>query len=276
MAILFENVFFSYDGKNDVLKNININIEDNSFIGLIGKSGSGKTTFVQQMNALLKPTKGKVLIDGIDTTAKKVKELREKVGMVFQYPEHQLFEETVYKDIAFGLRKKNLSDEEKRERVSKVIKRVGLEEDILERSPFELSGGQKRRVAIAGVLVMEPQILILDEPSAGLDPDGKKNIYDFLYRLWQEKDITIILISHNMEDIAKYTEKAIVMEEGEIKLFEVRDKIFRDKKILKNSGLDIPVATKLMEKIKKSIPEISDEIYTVDEAVEEISKKLRG
>lgn len=230
------------------LSNINLEINSGDFIGLIGHTGSGKSTLVQHLNGLLKPTSGKIYVDGEELFSDKTDmiKVREKVGLVFQYPEYQLFEETIYKDIAFGPKNLGLSDEEVDERVMYAVNCVGLEERMLKKSPFEISGGQKRRVAIAGVLAMKPKVLVLDEPTAGLDPYGRDEILNEINLLHKE-GITIILVSHSMEDISKYANRVLVMNNGELAFDDETLKIFEKTDELQNIGLRIP---KVLEIIK--------------------------
>ncbi len=252
------------------LENINLHIEKGEFVGIIGHTGSGKSTLVQHFNGLLKATSGSVLINGSDVSGKNLKLLRNQVGMVFQYPEHQLFEETVYKDIAFGLQKQGLSNDEAGIRVEEAIYSVGLGQEILEKSPFELSGGQKRRVAIAGVLAMKPEILVLDEPAAGLDPKGRDELFTLIRNLHRNTELTVVLVSHSMEDTAKLVQKVIVMNDGKLEMSGNVKEVFRNAEKLEKIGLSAPEITYLFKKLKKSFPELSDEIFTVEEAKKEI------
>lgn len=278
VAVKVEELFYFYgEGtpfEKKALDNVNLEIKKGEFVGIIGHTGSGKSTLVQHFNGLLKPTKGRVIINGIDTKSKGLKELRRQVGIVFQYPEHQLFEEDVYKDISFGLRKLGLEGKEIAEKVNRSLDIVGLEKDILKKSPFELSGGQKRRVAIAGVLVMEPEIIILDEPAAGLDPRGRNEIFRFIKKLYQTTGITVILVSHNMEEITRLVERVIVMNQGGIETEgSIRD-IFQDTERLEELGLSAPQITYLMKKLKSVYPSIDDKVYNVSDAKKEIMKYL--
>ncbi len=279
MPIVLENLTHIYmpgtPFEKIALKDISLKIEDGEFIGIIGHTGSGKSTLIQHFNGLLKPASGRVLVNGQETTGKGLKELRRHVGIVFQYPEHQLFEETVYKDIIFGLQRDNLPEEEKRKKVLEVISAVGLKEEILEKSPFELSGGQKRRVAIAGVLVMNPGILVLDEPTAGLDPKGRDEIFGFISRIHETMGITVILVSHSMEDVAKLVSRVIVMNRGEVEVDGSVAKVFADIPRLESIGLSAPQVAYLMKRLKQIKPEIDENIFTVAAARDELLKHLR-
>ncbi len=280
MPIVIENLSYTYlqdtPFEKVALQDINLRIEDGEFTGLIGHTGSGKSTLIQHFNGLLKPTSGRVLINGLETSVKNLKELRQHVGIVFQYPEHQLFEETVFKDIAFGPTKQMLSQDKVRLEVLQVIEVVGLSSDILEKSPFELSGGQKRRVAIAGVLAMRPQILILDEPTAGLDPKGRDEIFGFIKQIHLSLGITVILVSHNMEDIARLVNRVVVMNKGRIELDGTVTEVFADIKRLESMGLSAPQVAYLMKGLKGIMPEVDDRMYTVAAARDEILKHLKA
>jgi energy-coupling factor transport system ATP-binding protein len=279
MSIEIQNLSYTYMNEtpfeNKAIKDINLKISDGEFVGIIGHTGSGKSTLIQHLNGLLKPSAGKVFINGVDTTGKDLKELRKQVGIVFQYPEHQLFEETVYKDIAFGLLKKKVSPQEIRQEVLKVIETVGLTEDVLEKSPFELSGGQKRRVAIAGVLIMKPEILILDEPTAGLDPKGRDEIFGFITQIHKSMGLTVILVSHSMEDIARLVKRVIVMNKGQIALDGSVEEVFSDIDRLEEMGLSAPQVAHLMKGLRALNPAIDDKKYTVGAAKEELLKHLK-
>ena len=263
------------------LDNINLEIKDGEFVGLIGHTGSGKSTLVQHLNALLKPQSGKILIDGHETASKgeALKQLRFHVGLVFQYPEHQLFEETVYKDIAFGPKNLGLSKEEIDVRVREAARCVGLTPDILDKSPFDLSGGQKRRVAIAGVLSMRPKVLVLDEPTAGLDPVGREEILSQIKSIHKDGNMTVILVSHSMEDVAKLVDRLIVMNDGKVFADGTVDEVFSLGAELRNIGLNVPQINVLIEElINRGLP-IDKNIYTIDaakKALLEYIKNLKG
>ena len=252
MIIEIKNLNFTYNPNTPfqakALKDINLSIDEGEFIGLIGHTGSGKSTLVQHLNGLIRPTSGEVVIDGANITDKDVKlsSIRQKVGLVFQYPEHQLFEETVYKDIAFGPSNLGIGKEEVDKRVREAMDLVGLDfESLKDRSPFELSGGQKRRVAIAGVIAMKPKVLVLDEPTAGLDPHGRDEILGEIYNLFRKEKITIILVSHSMEDIAKLVDRILVMHDGRIVMDGKTRDIFKRADELESIGLGIPQITSL-------------------------------
>lgn len=280
MSIVIENLSYIYmqgtPFEKLALDNISLKIDDGEFVGIIGHTGSGKSTLIQHLNGLLKPTSGRVLINGLDTSGKGLKELRRHVGIVFQYPEHQLFEETVYKDIAFGLLKQNRSEEEIRSEILKVIGAVGLQESILEKSPFELSGGQKRRVAIAGVLAMNPGMLVLDEPTAGLDPRGRDEIFGFITNIHKTLGITVILVSHSMEDVARLVRRVVVMNNGRVETDGPVADVFSDIRRLEGIGLSAPQVAYLMKELKSIFPDINDKVYTVPDARDELLRHLKG
>lgn len=279
MPIIMEDLSFTYSNggpfEKIALHDINININDGEFVGIIGHTGSGKSTLIQHLNGILKPTGGRVIINGIDTRQKNLKELRRQVGIVFQYPEHQLFEDTVKKDISFGLLKQGLSEEEALQRVISALHSVGLNEEVLEKSPFELSGGQKRRVAIAGVVAMMPNILVLDEPTAGLDPKGRDEIFGYIRKLHKDFNMTIILVSHSMEDIAKLAQRVIVMNEGTVFMDKPSIEVYRNPDELEKIGLSAPQITYLVKKLKAIIPDIDEDIFTVEAALKELNKHLK-
>lgn len=282
MIIRIEDLNYIYNPNTPfeikALDNINLTIDEGEFIGLIGHTGSGKSTLVQHLNGLIKPTSGKVIVDGIDTTGNKnnLLKVRQKVGLVFQYPEHQLFEETVYKDIAFGPKNLGLNDEEVNFRVKKAMEAVGLDFDKLkDRSPFELSGGQKRRVAIAGVLAMNPKVLVLDEPTAGLDPRGRDEILTGLNKLYEEENMTIILVSHSMEEVARFVKRIIVMHKGKVAMDGRTKEVFKEQEKLEELGLGIPQITQFMRKYRIRGNNVDDTVITVEEAKNELINYLR-
>lgn len=261
------------------IDDINLKIEENEFIGLIGHTGSGKSTFIQHLNGLLKPSSGEIIVDGmkVDKSSSNLTELRKKIGLVFQYPEYQLFEETIERDIAFGPGNLDLSEEEVLRRVKSSMDSVGLDyETYKDKSPFELSGGLKRRVAIAGVLAMEPKVLILDEPTAGLDPRGRDEILSEIKSIHEKRKITVILVSHSMEDVARIAERIIVMDKGKVFLDSNPREIFRNEDKLLSVGLGIPQITSLMRTLKKKGLDINEDSITVEEAKESLIKYLRG
>ena len=262
----------------DAVKNISLKINQGEFIGLIGHSGSGKSTLIQHLNGLLKSTSGEILIDGknIHNDKKKLKDLRFKVGLVFQYPEAQLFEETVYSDIAFGPKNMGLSDSEIETRVKEACELSGVKEQLLDKSPFDLSGGQKRRVAIAGVLAMRPEVLILDEPTAGLDPKGRRNILKSIKALHKKTNMTVILVSHSMEDIANNVDRIVVMNKGEICMDGTKNEVFSQYDKLKKTGLGVPVISEVFFELKKFGFDLPDDVYTVDYAKDTIINLLNG
>lgn len=281
MSIKIENITHIYMPRTPfekkALDEVNLNIEDGEFIALIGHTGSGKSTLIQHLNGLLEPSSGKIIIDDIDITQKGVKlsDIRKKVGLVFQYPEYQLFEETIEKDIAFGPTNLGLDQDEILKRVKRAMEMVGLEyEKYKNLSPFELSGGQKRRVAIAGVIAMEPKVLILDEPTAGLDPKGREDILEQINKLHKEYNMTIILVSHSMEDVGKLAERIIVMNHGKVALEGEPKEVFKEIDTLEEIGLGAPQVTYLMRELKRKGFNVSDEVFTVEQGKEELLKIL--
>lgn len=281
MSIKIENLTHVYMPKTPfetiALDNINLDLEEGKFYALIGHTGSGKSTLIQHLNGLLKPTSGKIIVDDIDITDKKtvMSEIRKKVGLVFQYPEYQLFEETIEKDIAFGPNNLGLSEEEVLVRVKRAMLMVGLDyEKYKDLSPFEISGGQKRRVAIAGVVAMEPKVLILDEPIAGLDPRGRDAILKQLKMLHEEYKHTVILVTHSMEDVAEIAEEVIVMSDAKVIMKGTPREVFTKIDMLEEVGLGAPQITYLMRALKKKGLPVREDIFTVREAKEEIEKYL--
>ena len=280
MSLILDHVNYVY-GKDTALavhalNDVNLVIPDGQFIGLIGHTGSGKSTLVQHLNGLIKPTSGTIYYNGEDIHEKDYdkKKLRSKVGLVFQYPEHQLFEIDVFKDVCFGPKNLGLSQKETELRAYAALKQVGIEDEYFYQSPFDLSGGQKRRVAIAGVLAMKPEILVLDEPTAGLDPKGRDEILDQIAKLKEETGITVILVSHSMEDVAKYVERIIVMNHGSVLYDDVPKEVFRHYKELEQVGLAAPQVTYIMQALAKKGMPVDTSATTVEEAVQEILKKM--
>lgn len=254
--------------KKTALDNINIDIEEGELVGIIGHTGSGKSTLIQHFNGLLKPTSGKVFIKDEELFADKarLRDLRFKVGLVFQYPEYQLFEETVYRDIAFGPKNMGLNDDEVDKRVRETARLVGLKPETLNKSPFELSGGQKRRVAIAGVMAMEPKALILDEPTAGLDPKGRDRILGLIKEYHREKNSTVMLVSHSMEDVAKTVSKILVMNDSRVFMYDTPEKVFARVRELDGMGLTVPQITRVFDRLKKEGLGFDDEVYSCEYA----------
>ena len=247
---------------------VNIKIEEGEMVGVMGHTGSGKSTLIQHFNGLLKPTSGKIMIDGQDIWADKTKirDVRFKVGLVFQYPEYQIFEETVYKDIAFGPKNMGLDDVEIKKRVLETANDIGLKEELLNRSPFDLSGGQKRRVAIAGVMAMNPKVLILDEPTAGLDPAGRDMILGHIKAYHQRVKNTVLIVSHSMEDIASFADKILVMNKGKLFCYDDTEKVFSRAEEISEIGLDVPQITKVFLELKKQGLDFGKDVYTVEYA----------
>ena len=259
------------------LSDVSLSIGEGEFVGVIGHTGSGKSTLVNIMGGIVKPTTGKVYIDGEDITEMKsvTKKLGGKIGVVFQYPEYQLFEETVYKDIAFGPKNLGLDKNEVDKRVRDAAKMTNIKEELFDKSPFELSGGQKRRVAIAGILSMKPKMLILDEPAAGLDPKGREEILGQIKALHTEHGITVILVSHSMDDVAEICEKIIVMSGGKVLKYSNMDSVFKNSSDLKANGLSVPEITEIMIKLKESGLPVRDDIFRMDDALAEIISLIR-
>ena len=281
MSIVLENVSYTYSPDTayeiHALKQVSLEIRDGQFIGLIGHTGSGKSTLVQHLNGLVKATSGHIYFNGEDIYSENydMRRLRSKVGLVFQYPEHQLFEVDVLSDVCFGPKNQGLSQEEAEKRAREALRMVGISEEYEKQSPFDLSGGQKRRVAIAGVLAMEPEVLILDEPTAGLDPRGRDEILDQISLLHKERGITVILVSHSMEDVAKYVERIIVMNQGEVMYDDVPREVFRHYKELESVGLAAPQVTYIMHTLKDRVFDADEIATTIEEAREEILEAFR-
>lgn len=259
------------------INNVNISIEKGEFVGIIGHTGSGKSTLVQHLNGLLTPSSGEVLLDGKNINESKItrRQARFKVGLCFQYPEYQLFESTVYKDISFGPKNMGLSEDEIDNRVNKAADFVGLKPDMLNKSPFDLSGGEKRRVAIAGVMAMEPEILILDEPSAGLDPRGRDMIAEMISSYRKTTGSTVIIVSHSMEDVAKSADKVLVMNKSEVEMFGTVNEVFSKVERLADIGLNVPQLTQIFLNLKHNGMAVRTDIYTIKNAEVELLRLLR-
>ena len=275
MAIIeLKNVSHTY-GKskttqNEAIRDISLKIDEGEYVGVIGHTGSGKSTLIKHLNCILKPTCGEIYIDGADVWKDKValSKIRQKVGLVFQYPEYQLFEETVEKDIAFGPRNLGLSADKVAARVARAIKMVDLSKRLLKKSPFELSGGEKRRVAIAGILAMQPKILVLDEPTVGLDPFGKEKILKIIKYYHTNENRTILHVTHNMEDIARYADKILIMNDGKIQSFDSVENTFRQTSMLRSVGLDVPKIYEVFLKLREKGFDLPQNVYTIEQALE--------
>ena len=282
MSIEIKNVNYLYSQGTSyemhALKNVNLEIPDGQFVGLIGHTGSGKSTLTQHLNGLVKATSGHIYYNGEDIYDEKfsMKKLRSKVGLVFQYPEHQLFETEVLADVCFGPKNLGFTKEEAEEKAKAALRMVGMGEEYDKSSPFELSGGQKRRVAIAGVLAMDPEVLILDEPTAGLDPRGRDEVLDQVSALQRSRGITVILVSHSMEDVAKYVDRLIVMNQGEVRFDGRPVEVFHHYKELEEIGLAAPQPTYLMQELKKQGADVNTDATTVEEAADAIEAWLKA
>lgn len=281
MSIILDKVNYVYSAGTayeiQALKNINLKIEDGQFIGIIGHTGSGKSTLIQHLNGLMKATSGGIYFNGRDIYEEDydMKELRTKVGLVFQYPEHQLFETTIFDDVCFGPMNQGLDKDKAGLRAFEALRSVGMPEELYYQSPFDLSGGQKRRVAIAGVLAMKPEVLILDEPTAGLDPKGRDEILDLVAKMHKERKMTIILVSHSMEDVAKYVERMIVMNDGSVMYDGVPREVFSHYKELEKVGLAAPQVTYLMHELREQGLPVDLNATTVEQAKQSILKILK-
>lgn len=280
MSFILDNVSYRYSEKTayeiQALDHVNLKIEDGEFIGIIGHTGSGKSTLIQHLNGLIRATEGNIYFNGQDIYEENydLRDLRMQVGMVFQYPEHQLFEETVFKDVCFGPKNQGLPEKDITLRAYEALQSVGLPEKYFDVSPFELSGGQKRRAAIAGVVAMKPQVLILDEPTAGLDPKGRDEILDMVSEMHARYGITVILVSHSMEDVAKYVDRIIVMNHGQVRYDDTPREVFHHYKELETIGLAAPQVTYLMHEMKEQGIDVSTEPTTVEEAKEAILRLI--
>ena len=279
-VIRTENLTYTYSQgtpfEKTAVKDVNIEIEEGELVGIIGHTGSGKSTLIQHLNGLIKPTSGKIFIDGVDIHDKDVKlrDVRFKVGLVFQYPEYQIFEETVYKDIAFGPTNMGLDECEIDKRVRETAKLVGIDDSLLNKSPFELSGGQKRRVAIAGVMAMRPKVLILDEPTAGLDPRGREMILGQIKHYHEETGSTVLLVSHSMEDVARFAQKILVMNKGEVFCYDTPPAVFARADEIAAIGLSVPQITKVFSMLRSRGIDIRGDVYTIEFAMKTINEYL--
>lgn len=281
MPIVVDNLSHVYNPDSPLearaLDQVSLEIRDGEFLGLIGSTGSGKSTLIQHLNGLLRPTSGRVLVEDVEitpTSKGSLKDVRRSVGLVFQYPEHQLFEETVRKDVGFGPRNLGLGPDEVEERVREAVAMVGLPDDVLDRSPFELSGGQVRRVAIAGVLAMRPKVLILDEPTAGLDPRGREEILGQVRRLHRDYGLTVVLVSHSMEDVARLAQRLVVLHRGRVALEGTPREVFAHADELTRLGLGVPQVTSLLQALRQRGLPLRGDVLTVEEARDELARWL--
>jgi len=263
---------------NDAVREVSFTVQKGEIIGIIGHTGSGKSTLVQHLNGLLKPTDGEILIEdqNIWDKPKEIRKVRSKVGLVFQYPEYQLFEETVYDDIAFGPKNMGLRDEELKNRVLETCKIIGVKDEYLQKSPFDLSGGEKRRVAIAGVMAMNPQIIVFDEPTAGLDPKGRQDVIDIIHDYRKATGATVIIISHSMEDMAQITDKLLVMNKGNLVMFDKTENVFKNGDKLREIGLNVPIVTRVFDELRQSGIDVPCDVFTVERAVEVLKQIKAG
>ncbi len=281
MALILDHVTYEYGRGTELLvralNDVNLVIPDGQFIGLIGHTGSGKSTLVQHLNGLLAPTSGHIYYNGEDIHDKDFsrRRLRSKVGLVFQYPEHQLFETDVFTDVCFGPRNLGLDRKETELRAYEALKQVGLPDDCFYQPPFDLSGGQKRRVAIAGVLAMKPEVLVLDEPTAGLDPRGRDEILGLVASIREEQNITVILVSHSMDDVAEYVDRVVVMNKGSVCFDDTPKRVFAHREELETMGLSVPQVTDIMHALKKAGWDVGTDAITIEEAKEEILRRLK-
>lgn len=283
MSILqVKNLTHTYGGNtpfiNDAVSDVSFTVESGEIIGIIGHTGSGKSTLVSHLNGLLKPSDGTILIENEDIweKPKEIRKIRSKVGLVFQYPEYQLFEETVFEDIAFGPKNMGLKGEELENRVNEICEIIGIKPEYLEKSPFDLSGGEKRRVAIAGVMAMRPQIIIFDEPIAGLDPKGRQDIMKIIANYRKATGATVIIISHSMEDMAMFTDKLLVMAGGRLVMFDKTENVFKNAEKLREIGLNVPIVTRVFYALKEKGIDVPLDVFTVEKAVEVIKNIKAG
>lgn len=280
--IELNNVSFTYQkgmpDEKTAVKNVSLSIDEGQFIGVIGHTGSGKSTLIQMLNGLLKPTQGEVIIDGCDIwkSTEQILKTRFMVGLVMQYPEYQLFEETVYKDIAFGPKNMGLTDQEINERINEACSYLRISTDVLNKSPFDLSGGQKRRVAIAGILAMKPKILVLDEPTAGLDPRGRRELLELINQYHKKENNIVIFVSHSMDDVALYSDKVLVMNQSQLYCFDTVDNVFSQAETLHQLGLNIPGVTEILLLMKHNGFDVDTSIYDIDKATDAIVNAIQA
>lgn len=283
MSVLeVKNLTHTYSGNtpfvNDAVSNVSFTVEKGEILGIIGHTGSGKSTLVQHLNGLLKPTDGQVLFSGEDIweNPKEIRKIRSKVGLIFQYPEYQLFEETVYADIAFGPKNMGLDGDELDSRIKEICRIVGVKPEYMEKSPFDLSGGEKRRVAIAGVMAMRPEVIVFDEPTAGLDPKGRENVIKIIKDYREATGATVIIISHSMEDMAVLADKLLVMNKGNLCMFDTVEKVFSRGDELRAIGLNVPIVTRVFAELKAMGIDVNENIFTVEAAVNELKRIKAG
>lgn len=284
MSVVLEvkNLTHTYDGNTpfvkDAVSDVSLTVNKGEIVGIIGHTGSGKSTLVQHLNGLLKPTEGKILLEGADIweNPKEIRRVRSRVGLVFQYPEYQLFEETVYADIAFGPKNMGVTGDELDKRIREICALIGIDEEYFDKSPFDLSGGEKRRVAIAGVMAMRPEIIVFDEPVAGLDPKGRADIVRIIRDYRDTYGATVLIVSHNMEDMAVLADKLVVMNRGRLEMFGTVDEVFSKGEKLASIGLNVPIVTRVFDLLRKKGLNVPENIFTVDAAVEFLMKEGCG
>ncbi len=281
-TIVVDNITYTYGARSPfekhAVRGVSLELREGELLGVIGHTGSGKSTLVQHLNGLLRPNEGRVLLDGRDIweDPKKIRDVRFRVGMVFQYPEHQLFEDTIYKDIAFGPRNMGLDEEEIDRRVRQAAAYVGLDESLLDKSPFDLSGGEKRRAAIAGVMAMEPEVLILDEPTAGLDPKGREQVLAMIRDYRDSRGTTVLLVTHSMEDVARVADRILVMADGQVAMLDTVEQVFSRAEELERIGLSVPAVTKILLHLRQYGASVDTAAYTVEQAVAQLLPLLGG
>ncbi len=281
-TIVVDNITYTYGARSPfekhAVRGVSLELREGELLGVIGHTGSGKSTLVQHLNGLLRPNEGRVLLDGRDIweDPKKIRDVRFRVGMVFQYPEHQHFEDTIYKDIAFGPRNMGLDEEEIDRRVRQAAAYVGLDESLLDKSPFDLSGGEKRRAAIAGVMAMEPEVLILDEPTAGLDPKGREQVLAMIRDYRDSRGTTVLLVTHSMEDVARVADRILVMADGQVAMLDTVEQVFSRAEELERIGLSVPAVTKILLHLRQYGASVDTAAYTVEQAVAQLLPLLGG